>query len=665
METIETSSNSVKNEFSNFHTDKIISEYIWNSFDANANEVKINYEDNDLGTIDSLHISDNGDGIDPEHHEATFGKYKDSPKKKNSSPTIKGQKGLGRFSFHKISSKAIWDSVSTNSSCSISIGSDSLNNYEVNHKRDFFQPQNTGTNIEFIGMHEKSFSRSFIENSVIPTIQKEFSWLLVANNKNNIYVNNERLEVLEHVNKTYSNKIGEFDFEVKVVIWKEKPKENSYIYFTDSQNKVCHKELSKVNLKTGFYTSSYVSSSFFNNFDANHNDMISSPQNIDSDEYKHIKRFVRDKLKDLLLEFRNKAADKLIEEYESEGIFPEHSDDSVALRGWKHESLKDTIKVLYSADPKIFSSGLNKTQKKILIKLLDRITLNPNDDLFDVLNGVISLSREEERQLAKILKVTTLSNITKAIDEIKQRQYVLQIINSLNEDYTKETKEVGEIQSIVENNLWLFGEQYHLLTAEEPDFEAALCELLKIHGNENYYQKGSLTNKHKNKEMDIFSIRRTIEVDEIGNEYYRCLVVELKRPSDTLKDKHYTQIQNYYSVISSSPLFNDGKHKWDFILTGRKITDDPNAKAIMQGQLNSMKPHGEPGLLLNTDNFRMYVKPWGTIFSDHSIRHKHLLKHLKLNQNKQQITSPKEELVNKAITIGQDISNTVTELDFD
>lgn len=660
METIETSSNSVKNEFKSFHLEKVVSEYVWNSFDANANEVRINFKDDEFGTLKSLNISDDGDGIDPELHELTFGKFKDSPKKRVSSPTIKGQKGLGRFSFHKISRKAIWDSVSSNNSCSIVISSDSLNNYEVNHKRDIFNPRKTGTNIEFYDISEKNFNRRFIENSVIPIMRKEFSWLLASSKKRSIYINNQQLDVLEHTKEKYPTRVGEYDFDVQVMIWKDKPQESSYIYFADSNNKIVHKELSSVNMKSGFYTSSYVSSSFFDRFDNSFDDMLNSSNNLDSEEFITIRQTVRDKLRNLLLDFRNKAADKLIEQYENEGVFPEHPEDSIPLKNWKHDALKNTIKVLYSADPKIFSSGLNKTQKKILVKLLDKITLNPNDDLFDVLNGVVSLNREEERQLAEILKVTSLSNITKAIDDIKKRQNVLRIINALNEDYTKDTKEVGEIQSIVENNLWLFGEQYHILTAEEPDFEDALRELLKIHGNEDYYQKGSVQHHHKNKEMDVFAIRRTVEVDELNNEYYRCLVVELKRPSDTLKDKHFTQMQNYYSVISSSALFNDGKHKWDFVLTGRKITDTPSAKTMMQGQLNSLKVHGEPGLLLNDGNFRMYVKPWGTIFSDHNIRHKHLLKHLQLNQSKQTLKS-KEQLIKQAIGIGNSLNDKAIE----
>lgn len=312
--------------------------------------------------------------------------------------------------------------------------------------------------------------------------------------------------------------------------------------------------------------------------------------------------------------------------------------------------MKETIRVLYSAEPSLFSSHLNKTQKKILVKLLDKITVSPTDDLFDILNGVVSLDSEDQKKLASILKETTLGNIANAISEIKSRQQVIDIINSLNEGHTRETKETKEIQSIVENNLWLFGEKYHLLTAEEPDFEEALRVFLKIGGNEEYYQKNSIQHPDKNKEMDIFAVRRNCDVDESGREFYRCLVVELKRPSDTLKDGHLEQIQKYFKVINSNHQFNDGMHKWDFILSGRKITDDPLSRTMIDSALENSKNHGEPGLLMKAGNFKIYIKPWSQLFSEHNIRHKHLLKHLKFEKG---ISGDRAKLISEAVNIGK------------
>lgn len=654
METISTSTTSVANEFRNFKHEKVLAEYIWNSFDADASIVNINYAIDDLGTIQSLLIIDNGKGIEKQEHKNTFGQFKDSPKQRISSPTIKGKKGLGRFSFHKIARKAIWDTVTEIDAFSIEIESDSLNNYNIIEKRNIFTPSTTGTQVELIGVSESNLTNDFIKNKVEPILKQEFSWLLASDSKKKIYLNNSQLEILDHIKTEDKLNINDHEFNISTFIWSNKPKDASYIYFSNSSGKIIYKTRHEQDYKSGLYFSLYIKSIFFDSFKIQPNDLASENKEADISVYEELKEKIKYILMDMHFNLRSKAADKLIEQYEKEGVFPENKEDSAHLKSIKHNSLKNTIKVLYSADPHLFSAQLNKTQKKIIVKLLDKISFGQSDDLFEILNGVISLTHEDQAKLAKTLKETTIKNITNAIAEVKERQKVIEIIKSLNEDHTKTTKEVGEIQSIIENNLWVFGEQYHLLTAEEADFEKSLKELLSIHGNEEFYQKGTVNHPDKNKEMDIFAVRRSFDVDENGKEFYRCLIIELKRPSDTLKDKHYNQIMRYYSVISSDHSFNDGCHKFDFILAGRKITDDPTARTMINMQLENSKSHGEAGLLSKMNNFKVYIKTWGQVISEHDIRHKYLLKHLDFNREK--ISQEKTDLVNQAVAIGEKIS---------
>lgn len=88
---------------------KAIAEYIWNGFDAKATCIEINYKANDLGTLASFSISDNGTGINIEDIDSTFGHFLDSQKSQSFSSEgfIKGKKGKGRFSFSLFSNSAI------------------------------------------------------------------------------------------------------------------------------------------------------------------------------------------------------------------------------------------------------------------------------------------------------------------------------------------------------------------------------------------------------------------------------------------------------------------------------------------------------------------------------------------------------------------------------
>jgi DNA topoisomerase VI subunit B len=92
---------------------KAIAEYIWNGFDANASEIEININSNEIGYINNFSISDNGTGINIETIDQTFGHFLDSQKRNtfNNDGFVKGKKGKGRYSFQQFSGKAIWNTT--------------------------------------------------------------------------------------------------------------------------------------------------------------------------------------------------------------------------------------------------------------------------------------------------------------------------------------------------------------------------------------------------------------------------------------------------------------------------------------------------------------------------------------------------------------------------
>ena len=87
-------------------------EYIWNGFEANATQVKISCVPNMLKGIETIIVSDNGDGIIFDELSDTFGAFLASQKNSLSlKAKTKANKGKGRFSFSAFSSIAKWDTV--------------------------------------------------------------------------------------------------------------------------------------------------------------------------------------------------------------------------------------------------------------------------------------------------------------------------------------------------------------------------------------------------------------------------------------------------------------------------------------------------------------------------------------------------------------------------
>ena len=191
---------------------RAICEYIWNGFDANATNVYIEYTANALGTILSLSIKDDGDGINRSQLHETFGKYQDSIKKKSFqwSSQIKGKKGKGRYSFNCFASKATWTSVYKEEErllkhmISIDEGeNDQFDDYSDKGGQIVVHDEDTGTIVNFSNVR---LPQEFFETEdFIDYLKKEYAVFLKLNENSNktLYINGESLN--------YSTIIAETD----------------------------------------------------------------------------------------------------------------------------------------------------------------------------------------------------------------------------------------------------------------------------------------------------------------------------------------------------------------------------------------------------------------------------------------------------------------------
>ena len=125
-------------------------------------------------------------------------------------------------------------------------------------------------------------------------------------------------------------------------------------------------------------------------------------------------------------------------------------------------------------------------------------------------------------------------------------------------------KEIPHLQDLIENHYWLFGEEYHLVTAAEPKFEEALQRY--IYKTTGKIKDQKIDHIDKNREMDIFACRQHKKDAKIEN-----IVLELKHPKIQLGEKEYSQVMKYLSVISSRQEFNAPNMSWKFYLIGNKF----------------------------------------------------------------------------------------------
>jgi len=229
---------------------------------------------------------------------------------------------------------------------------------------------------------------------------------------------------------------------------------------------------------------------------------------------------------------------------------------------------------------------------------------------------------EDRRELADLLQHSTMSNITKTIKLIKDRLSAIEYLKKLVFDESRFTSEIGHLQPFIEDHYWLFGEQYYLVTAEEPDFEEALRRYLYVlHGEK--LPKGSvlIDDQQKKRQMDIFAVQQTKD-----NQVKKCIVVELKRPSKTLTSKELQQVKDYFNVILNEDRFNAPNIEWEFYLVGNTYNQE------IEGEIESNANHGERSLAYKVKNRKIYIKKWSEIFTEHEINYAFIEEKLKLQQ---------------------------------
>ncbi|GAC1414940.1 MAG: hypothetical protein NVSMB6_17200 [Burkholderiaceae bacterium] len=294
--------------------------------------------------------------------------------------------------------------------------------------------------------------------------------------------------------------------------------------------------------------------------------------------------------------FLRQQATVEVEKYVDEGLFPSYTDLPPDERSWRLDNTKELVTTIYMADPSVFSAA-SKKQRKIIIRLLDRLAIsNENDSLFDVLNSVLDLDEKSVKTLANQLQQTTLENIIATIEILQRRQVAASKLRVLMNDHHRDVLETPDLQKIIENNTWLFGSGYETLGAEEDTFTKIAKDLRnKIPQIENI-EKDDVDEEAEiagaRRQTDLFLARRIPVVDSNGQKVYRCVIIEIKRPSISLNIKHLRQLDDYANIIKKHPEFNSEKMRFELILVGRQIS---SADTEIKSRLNGQIARGEVG----------------------------------------------------------------------
>ena len=627
----------IKKRFKNFEPFQSIVELVWNGFDAKAQNVTIVLGRTELGGLTSLYILDDGEGVDFNDFESNFSRFDDSLKK--DSIESHGSQGRGRLAFHKLSHQAIWFTKHKNCNAKIEINDDDIKSYHA-HVNISVQEQHatlagneSGTCVMLSHFHNELPS----DSEIIKRLQSEFCCHLALNEKRTLSYNGSIIMAPEHDSHSLEKEFDGSIFSIKALLWDEKPaKERSYVYLVNSEGKKVLEVPSRFNKKKDFHLSIFVTSTWADSFSNNGDDIFSGAKsNADSKTWKEVIKSIWELSKDIYDDFLQKKIDEALERYQQEGAFPSYSEYSDSdYAEWRLKNIKDIVRDIYIADPAMLDS-LSQKQRKVFVRLLDKLSSsNNNEDLFNILESVLDLSKDGLTKLSDQLRITKLDNIICAIEELQKRRLVVDKLRYLMNHHYKAIRETPDLQKIIENNTWLFGERYETIGAEEDTFTKIALELRNSVKYINDINEDDVEDETElagsKRQTDLFLARKYPALDSNGNPYYKCIIIEIKRPSISLNVKHLRQLDDYAAIIQRHPGFSSQNLHFELILIGRKISKD---SFEIESRLNSHIQKGDMGLIGDDPRMKRYVKNWYTIFDGFELTNRFMLDKLKLERD--------------------------------
>lgn len=597
---------------------RALSEFVWNALDADATEVTVDFVRNGLGGIERIEVADNGTGITKVRADRDFTNIGDSWKLSlnrtaGEKRAIHGKEGRGRLRFFSLARWATWKTVFSEKdkrlALEIKIDGDHLNRADVPDPTDAGDSA-TGTKVTFDGLKE-TFDWIIGQGARAEFDAIFAPYLLQYPNVRVVYngapvdpsVTIERSVELPTKPVVCPGGAVVKDLALKVIEWRAKS-ESRKIYFGGKSGIVLGSQPAGINAP-GFDFSVYASSPFFEEI-AKANllefDSLSDPA------FAAVAAYIRDEVTDY---FRGRQAERsgeLIDELKAAGVYPYEGDprDDIERRERQVFDIATHAVSSYSRD---FKNAENSLKKITLGLLREALQHNP-ESISRILKAVFNLPKNRQDEFSTLLDKTELANIIAASNLIADRVVALKILKEIVFDSSsrRSTKERGELDVVIRDHTWIFGEDFHITMPE-----AGLTKIMhRVADDLSVSRPKKATLKKpdgKTGRIDQFLGRVVPHPNPAHREY---LIVELKKPSLVVGRKELNQLEDYMAALTSEPDFNTTSTNWTFYLVTSEYDNYARDRATQDGW--------PVGLVVNKPNSKVWLKTWAEIIRDSESR---------------------------------------------
>ena len=592
---------------------RAVVELVWNAVDGEATTVRVELERDALDAIGAVRVVDDGHGISSDEVKATFGRIGGSwkqlsEKSKNGLRYLHGKLGEGRLRAFALGSRVVWSSISDNTAGlrqEVTITGSRGN-------RDRFRwgvapstASKTGTTVTVHNDEQRSLG-ALEAASAVPTLRSHFAPVLLNEKNLTITFDGATLDPQQEIAEDtwIPATFGDGDAQeamVRIIEWRSG--RHRAVYFGPDDDHFLYEE-SGSDFESQFAYSTYVAWSGLGQDEL----AVVGLRDMAPGDVGELWAVVRRTIQEHFAARRRQRRREQVEQWKKSGVYPYQGEPAS-----EPERAERAVFDVISGTLVPHISKNNKDARLTLALLRDAIRHDP-DKLTTVLHEVVSLSEIDFDTLTRLLSETTLSAIIRSANLVASRHKFLAGLEHLLFD-PADSADVGErdhLHKILERELWVFGEGYHLMSSER-----GLTELLRNHLKLQGLPDQSITPVKRwdgrSGRTDLHLAARHKEHDRI-----RHLVVELKAPDIVASRKETDQVEDYATAVLSNPAFISDQATWDFILLVTDYDDIVRNKIRSEDQQTGLylTPPKEPGRPL----VRAYVRRWRDVIDENKRR---------------------------------------------
>ncbi|MFC1421161.1 ATP-binding protein [Streptacidiphilus cavernicola] len=583
-----------------------IKEIIWNALDADALTVEVTIERTVLDAVDRVIVRDDGTGITPETCAITFDKIGGSWKKttrfsEHRHRPLHGRAGQGRLRGFALGSAIRWttiaDSISGRLRTTVTADRSSRNDFEISDPRP--DPGATGTVFEAWGRQSVVLNR-LLSVKAVAQLTTEFAPYLSMFPEVDIHFDGSALDPGKAIQ---FEKSFDFDFSygdethqatLRVIEWDMRV--DRELHLCDANGVVV--DIADLRIQApGFDFTAYVMWEQM----AGHAGEFLLGEASDGPVAILLSRsreILREHFKIRTVERR---AD-IIQKWKTEELYPYHGEPATETEQLE----RDTFDIVATTVQRHMPRPA-KHLKATLALLRESVKHQP-ESVNRILDEVFRLSAEDRTELERLLDRTSLVGIIKASSSVAARLDFLAALAHMvfDPETRKVVRERTQLHKILENETWIFGEQYSLLVSDR-SLNTVLDRHLHILGRENRDPEPVLRADGTVGIVDLMLSRARKFHDRRQH-----LVVELKAPKVNAGDDELRQIKSYAKAVAMDPQFADVGVEWDFWLVATGIGGMVDLEVEQRD-----KPHGCVwDFTRGAMTIRVWVKRWSEIIEE-------------------------------------------------